>query len=206
MLFRSTALFSQTDPTSYTSTTSGTVYDTLGNAHVLSMYFVRTAVAGTWNVYGSVDGTALANVDLGAGPGTAVSMSFDSAGKLTTAMPFAAQATVTSGATTPIAFGLDFTGSTQYGSPFSVNALTQDGFASGHLSGLNVGTDGILKGRYSNGQSKNLGQIVLSDFANPQGLMPLGANQWAESSASGLPVIGVPGVGSAGVQIGRAHV
>ena len=71
---------------------------------------------------------------------------------------------------------MNFTGSTQYGAQFAVNSLIQDGYASGKLAGFNVGSDGIILGRYTNGQSKNLGQVVLANFRNPQGLQPLGNN------------------------------
>ena len=58
----------------------------------------------------------------------------------------------------------------RYGSASSVDALTQGGYASGSLTGLSVGSDGIVQGRYSNGQARNLGQVALATFANPNGL------------------------------------
>ena len=59
--------------------------------------------------------------------------------------------------------------------------------------------DGIILGQYSNGQSKPLGQVVLANFTNPNGLEPLGNNAWAESSESGTPLVGIPDSGSFGV-------
>jgi flagellar hook protein FlgE len=193
------AVFSAVDPNSYNNTTSGSVYDTLGNSHVFSYYFVKTATAGQWNVYASVDGGAPSTVDLGAGAGNPLVLNFDSAGALTTAMPVNADLTITGGATTPLSFTLDMSSMTQFGAPFSVNTLYQDGYSSGRLAGLTIGSDGVVKGRYTNGQSQNLGQIVLASFANPNGLKPLGQNQWADSPDSGLPVIGAPGTGNLGV-------
>ena len=194
-----TAVFDPTDPTSFTSSTSGTVYDSLGNSHVFTMYFVKTAVNGQWNLHGTVDGTAPANVNLGGGAGNPVVLNFNSSGALTTAMPIAAASlTVGGGAVTPLTFELDFLGSTQYGANFSVNSLTQDGYTSGRLSGFSIANDGQVLGQYSNGQSKTLGQVVLANFANPEGLTPLGNNQWAESSESGLPLVGVPASGNLG--------
>jgi len=194
-----TALFNQADPTSYNNTTSGTVYDTIGNPHVLSMYFVKTATAGQWNMYASVDGTNISNVNLGGGAGVPSTLTFDNTGALTTAMPLTASLNITGGGVSPLVFDFDLAGSSQFGSPFSVNSLFQDGYSSGRLAGINIGVDGIVKGRYTNGQSQNLAQIVLADFANPQGLRPLGQNQWADSSDSGLPVVGAPGTGNMGV-------
>ena len=193
------AAFNLADPTSYNNTTSGTVYDTLGNSHILSYYFVKTATAGQWNMYASVDGTATTNVNLGAGAGNPLVMNFDTSGTLTTAMPVNASLTIGGGAATPIAISLDMGGTSQFGSPFSVNQLFQDGYASGRLSGINIGVDGTIKGRYTNGQSQNLAQIVLASFANPNGLKPIGQNQWSDSPDSGLAVVGTPNSGNLGV-------
>jgi flagellar hook protein FlgE len=192
------AAFSMADPASYNNTTSGSVYDSLGNAHTLSYFFVKTATSGQWNVYASVDGTAVSNVNLGAGAGNPLVLDFDSNGQLTTTMPVSAALTIASGATSPVSFSLDMNGTTQFGSAFSVNNLYQDGYSSGRLVGLNIGSDGVIKGRYTNGQSQNLAQVVLASFANPNGLKPLGQNQWSDSPDSGLPVIGTPGGGSLG--------
>jgi flagellar hook protein FlgE len=94
---------------------------------------------------------------------------------------------------------LDFASSTQFGAAFGVNTLTQDGYTSGQLSGFNIGSDGIIQGRYSNGVSKPLGQVALATFPNMQGLQPLGSNEWAQTSASGSPVVNAPGTGNNGV-------
>ena len=193
-----TALFNAADPTSFNQSTSGSVYDTLGNAHVFTLYFVKTAVAGQWAVQGTVDGTPVANVDLGAGAGNPVTLAFNSSGVLTSAMPVPASLTIAGGAVSPLAFALDLTGSTQFGSGFGVNALSQDGFTSGRLAGFNVSADGVIVGNYTNGQTKSLGQVALSTFANPQGLVPIGNNRWEASSDSGLAVTGTPGNGSFG--------
>jgi flagellar hook protein FlgE len=193
-----TTPFNSTDPTSYNFSTSGNVFDTLGNSHTFTMYFVKTATANQWQMYGQVDGTALANADIGAGAGNPVTLNFSNIGQLTTAMPLAATLAVTTGAVTPISFNFDLSGSTQYGSTPGVNSMAQDGFSSGHLVGFNISADGTMVGRYTNGQTRNLAQIVLADFRNLQGLTPLGNNQWAESAQSGLPVVGVPTSGSLG--------
>jgi flagellar hook protein FlgE len=93
----------------------------------------------------------------------------------------------------------DFAGTSQYGGNFGVNSLTQDGFASGRLSSFSTSSDGTILGRYTNGQSRALGQVVLANFTNPQGLQPLGNNAWAETSSSGGPLVGAPGTSSLGV-------
>ena len=91
---------------------------------------------------------------------------------------------------------MDITGTTQFGATNDVRKLTQDGYASGQLTSYAVGRDGILTGKYTNEQSKPLGQIVLSSFVNPGGLKPKGNNVYAETAESGQPLTGSPGVGT----------
>ncbi len=185
--------FNINDPTSYNKATSLTVYDSLGNPHAMSTYFVKTA-ANTWSVQGAMDGTPLA-ASLG-------SLQFNTDGTLNatgSGIPYAVSVPLTNGATTPLAFNLDFAGATQFGSAFSVDTLKQDGFTSGLLSGYSISDDGTILGQYSNGQSRTLGQIQLANFANAEGLQPLGNNLWTETMASGQPVPGTAGSSSFGV-------
>jgi len=87
---------------------------------------------------------------------------------------------------------------TQYGNSFAIADLTQDGYTAGELTGLNIGEDGVISARYSNGQTQATGQIALADFRNAQGLTPLGCNAWAETFESGQPISGSAGVGKFG--------
>ncbi len=99
----------------------------------------------------------------------------------------------------PQTLSFNFGATSQFGSTFGVNSMTQDGYTSGHLTGFSTGSDGIVTGRYSNGQTRNLAQVVLANFTDKQGLQPLGDNQWAETSTSGAPLVGVPGSASLGL-------
>ncbi len=189
-------VFDYTDPDSYNYSTSLSVYDTLGNPHTLTTYYVRTG-AGSWNVYATLDG---ANPQaLGGG-----ALTFNTSGALlplggpnTRTLPSFA---LTTGAATPWSPGtIDYAGTTQYGSAFGVEQLAQGGYASGRLVGLSVTSDGMVQGRYSNGQTRNQGQIVLTNFTNPNGLAPQGNNQWVETSVSGAPLVGAPNTASLGV-------
>lgn len=189
------ASFNPTDPLTYHNSTAITVYDSLGNAHTMQSYFVKTA-PGTWSVFATVDG-----VSTPALPGSAATMTFNGSGVSPTVVP--ASPTVifspTTGATAPQTVALDFSGTTQFGSAFSVNSLSQDGYTSGHLAGFNIGKDGRIVGRYTNGQSATLAQIVLANFPNPNGLQQLGNNSWSESSNSGAPLVSTPNSGNLGV-------
>ena len=184
------AAFNIADPSTYQGATSMSVYDSLGNSHVLSLYFVKTA-ANSWNTFAAADGA-----QIGAGPVGAIS--FNSSGTMTAAAPLALSIPVSTGASN-IALSLDLAGTTQFGTDFGVNSLSQDGYGAGKLTGYSVGKDGILLGRYSNGQSRAQGQIALASFTNPEGMQLLGNNQWGETSASGPALIGAPNSGSLGV-------
>ena len=190
-----TTPFDINDPTTYNNATSVSVYDSLGNAHVLQTFYVKTA-AGAWDVYAAADQSL---INGGAAIG---SLAFGTDGALTpasqAALPINASIPVTTGATPVLAVGLDFTNTTQFGSTFSVNKLDQDGFTSGRLSGFGVGPDGTVTGRYTNGQSAVLGQVVLAAFSNPNGLKPMGGNLWTETSESGSPMVGAPESGNLG--------
>lgn len=190
--------FDPTDTRSFNYTTSGTTYDSLGNPHVLTMYFVRTATPGVYDVHATNDGGPESDVDLGLGAGVPQQVTFDTNGKLTTAMPFTASVTLANGAVNPLVYTMDFTGSSNYGSVESVTAMSQNGYTSGRLSGFDVSPIGVIVGRYTNGQSRDLGQVVLADFVNTQGLQAKGDNLWQDTVDSGLPLVSTPGSGTIG--------
>lgn len=185
--------FSATDPLTYTNSTAITVYDNLGNSHTMQNYFVKTA-ANTWNVHTTVDGT---NVT----PTPVPQMVFTATGQYSPA-PASTVGNITFTPTTgsgAVTIAMDYTTSTQYGSSFSVNKLSQDGYSSGRIASFTVGDDGIILGRYSNGQSKELGRVVLANFVNPNGLVSLGGNQWLATFESGDELVGSPGSSTLGV-------
>ncbi|MBU1396774.1 MAG: flagellar hook protein FlgE [Gammaproteobacteria bacterium] len=198
-----TTPFDMTDPTSFNHSTAVSIYDSLGNSQTLQTFYVKTANPGEWQVYAASDGVAIDPDTTNAVIDPVTTLNFTTSGALTgtPAMPIgpiSVPATAT-GATPTFPVTLDFTNSTQFGSAFSVNTMNQDGFTSGRLAGFNIGADGMILGRYTNGQSAVLGQVVLASFANPNGLNPLGNNMWSETSASGVPLVGVPSSGSLGV-------
>ncbi|MBI5900955.1 MAG: flagellar hook protein FlgE [Rhodocyclales bacterium] len=192
------APFDYNNPTTYNQSTAVTIYDSLGNPHTYSMYFVKTAAASTWDVYTTLTnppGASPQFTDLSAG-GKLGTLTFDASGDLTSSA-FTAAITDAQlgypGAISNLSFPVNFGGSTQFGSSFSVNAMVQDGYGSGTLAGFNVGQDGTILGRYTNGQTAVVGQVILASFRNSQGLQPLGDNVWAQTPGSGDSIVGVPG-------------
>ncbi|XXF07518.1 flagellar hook protein FlgE [Pseudomonas sp. D2-3] len=216
------ASFNPADPTSYNRSTSVNIYDAQGNAHSFTQYFVKTG-ANNWDVKILVDGRNPLNPantqPLSAG------ISFDAAGKLQAvdpaglsaglsvnpdgsismngwipAAPTNAEGTTwaANGSEASAAVKFDFRGSSQYNSTFSVAKVVQDGYSTGELAGLEIDETGVLFARYTNGQTKVQGQLVLANFANMQGLTPVGKTAWVQSSESGEPVIGTPRSGTLG--------
>ena len=109
------------------------------------------------------------------------------------------QVVPSTGAELKIPVTFDFAGTTQYGTTTSEKRLEQDGYKAGALQRFSTGKDGVILGQYSNGQTKPLGQVILANFTNPNGLEPLGNNTWAESSNSGGALLGIPNTGGMGV-------
>lgn len=186
-----TTPFDPDDTSSFNHTTSATVFDSLGQARTAALYFSKTANAGEWEVRTQVDGQAVGGAQL---------IEFDNGGQLS--VPANGEL-----ALPPLALGagvddleltLDLGDVTQFGGGFSVAALSQDGFSTGRMTGLEVTKEGIVQARFTNGQATPLGQVALTSFANPEGLSKLGDTSWGESFTSGQAVRGVAGSGDLG--------
>jgi len=209
--------FDPADPTTFNNSTSTTIYDSLGNPHVATLYFQKSMPSpgvNPWNVYLSVDNelqppSAVATVPPSATP-MGAGLPFDTTGKLAPGTllqmatayvpPLAAPAGGgIVAAANPMQLTFDFSNSTQYGSAFGVSSMVQDGYTTGMPSGFNISPDGTILGRYTNGQSQKLGQVTIANFANPQGLQPMGNNRWSATSTAGTPLPGTPGTASLGV-------
>jgi flagellar hook protein FlgE len=183
--------FDATDSGTYNYSNALTVYDSLGNPHELATFFVKTA-ANEWDVYATADGDP---VNAGA---VVSAVTFDSNGNITA--PAGGTMSV-AGLTFPngsaaMAMTVNLSGTTQFGSASAVSRLTQDGYTAGTLTSFAVNDDGTITGKYSNEQTKLLGQVVLTSFANPNGLESKGNNVWSETAASGQPLTGEPGAGT----------
>ena len=244
-----TTPFDPADPTTYNSATSTNIYDSQGNAHVMTQYFVKDTTSNQWTMNVLVDGKRpdLNGAPPAPGPDNsnvpyAYNVTFDPAGALGTITPVGTTVTpplpaapyvvanptalgsspgmidfgagdwvpaveqpagsgtyVPNGAVSdPAGFTLDMRGSSQFASAFAVSSVSQNGYTTGQLSGLEVDDTGIIFARYTNGQSKVQGQVVLANFANQQGLTPAGKTAWTQSFESGEPVVGTPRSGTMG--------
>jgi flagellar hook protein FlgE len=200
----SVAPFDATNPATYAEDTpvSMTVYDSLGGAHSVDVYFAKTATGWDYHVMASGDDVS------GGTPGTPFpigtgSVTFDSEGKLLTMNPNPPTASVdfNNGSTPGQTITLDFgtiggtDGLTQNDSPTAATFVSADGYAAGNLSGIQIDADGTVNGVYSNGENMPIGQLVVAKFASNNGLARSGRNTWMETRASGEALLGAPGSG-----------
>lgn len=189
----------------FNNSTSMTVYDELGGAHIMAVY-MRKEASNDWSVFATVDGT---QVDIGQAPvavttapaqSTSASLQYGVDGFLTT--PNSGNLTVdmsrfvtasgvpfSSTGVAPNQFTFDMSRTTQYGSSFVVQNLGQDGYESSPFAGFDVGADGMLTISYANGQLVNHAQIGLYRFPNPEGLQPVGSNGWLATNSSGPELV-----------------
>lgn len=182
------------NPADFNATTSTTVYDSLGNPHSLSLYYVKTGTPNTWEVYSLIDGQSQNG-------GAPTVLEFTSNGQFD---PASATSVAIAGWTPVDAagvangaaaqdFSVDLTETTQFGTPFAVSSIIQDGFAAGQLRGIEIDGSGVTFARYTNGESRSLGQVALANFNNTNGLQPIGDTNWVETFSSGPPTVGEPG-------------
>lgn len=173
-----------------------TVYDSIGNSHLVTMYFRKNSTTtNAWQWFAVVDGSEVgATVAQIEASGTLL---FNSSGAMisnaTTSTDFDFSGATTNQAIT-FNFGTDSStgsvdGMTQFGTSSSLNDISQNGFTSGNLTTIEISTDGIITGNYTNGTTQTLGQVSLALFANEQGLTRVGGNAWAATIASGEPLV-----------------
>jgi len=225
---RITNEFNPQDQRTYNHATSTTIYDSLGNSHELTQFYVKEPSPGAgigtseWSVYVEIDGELVAGTDT-----TPFTARFDQNGNLqsingdpagefvvddwvpkdSNGQPNGADGPPAAGTAvvTPIpeppassAFVVNLSGTTQYGAAFGVNDQQQNGYTTGRLSGLDVSGTGVIFARYTNGQSQSLGQVALASFNNTNGLSPVGDTSWVETFDSGQPIFGAPDTGTLG--------
>ncbi len=202
--------FDVTNPAGTSNFSSSiTVFDSLGNGHLVSTYFRKSAVApagNTWEYFGVVDANdATAGVAQIQAQGTLtfgnngalltesavtyplVSGGFDFAGGPSQGQVIGfdfGQSVTTDG-------GLGLDGLTQFGTTSALLNQSQDGFASGSLQRVSINKEGIVTGLFTNGKSRTLAQIILSRFNSTQGLSKAGNNLYTISADSGQPITGV---------------
>jgi|HubBroStandDraft_6_1064221.scaffolds.fasta_scaffold49721_3 flagellar hook protein FlgE len=193
--------FNPANVNTYNQSTSMTVYDSLGAAHTASFYFVNTA-ANKWDAYEYIDGNPVPAIVAPATTPTPVTLTFSdtgtlqavddvNGGKVATAVSFGAYQPTTGAAALNITYDLSAT--TQFGQNFGVTSVTQNGFTTGQISGVSVSSTGVVQANYTNGQSTNLGQVAVANFADQNALQQVQNTNWVQTFSSGQPVYGQAG-------------
>lgn len=190
--------------------TSVTIYDSLGNSHVVTANFTESTTAGQWNYSISIPNADVANPPATPLTGT---LTFDSNGNLTSPastdpapqLPITGLADGASDMT--LSWNL-FSGKTprvtQYAQPSSVSAVTQNGQPAAQLNNVAISNGGVILAQFTNGQQTVVGQIAMANVRNPDSLISVGDNNYELSAASALPAVGIPGTGGRGAVQGGA--
>jgi flagellar hook protein FlgE len=193
------------DPTSFQTAftsshyfTNVQVFDSLGQAHNLTLFFNRTA-ANEWEVRAGVDdgdlgGTVgdLTLIDLNGATGDVMAtLTFDTSGAVSGTLPATIEGGVTFDGAALQTIALNLDDFTQYASPSATGFVTQDGFGAGGLVSLDVDPQGVLSATFDNGQTRPLYKLAIAKFVAPEGLFPIGNQLYRESISSGPPAISV---------------
>jgi flagellar hook protein FlgE len=187
-----------------TFSTPITVYDSLGNSHVLSFNFTKAA-SGEWNYQITIPA---ADVGATGNPQVVASgtLQFDASGNLISPSADLQGISITGLADGAKAMSLNWqlfsspgkAVITQTAESSATSGTSQDGYSSGTLQSYSINSSGVIDGVLSNGQTVALGEIALATFPNYDGLTNLGANDYQASLASGAPSVGAPGTGGSG--------
>lgn len=200
-------------------TTSITVYDSLGRQHDVVVNFEQDVTdPSVWSYSVVIDGgetdvagaTAGAALEIGSG-----TLSFDTDGNLTSNTYTAVGGWTWPGASAfdpEIALGLDSAGAPTEGSIINsgagtgntLSSISQDGYPVGNLASLAVDPEGVIVGRFTNGEEISLGQVGVALFDAESGLERLGGNLYMATRASGDPALGRAGAGGRGDIVGYA--
>lgn len=180
--------FDKTDAQSFNSSMVSVVYDSLGQQHTLTQYFVKSS-SNQVNVHYTMDGSDL---------GTTTALQFSTQGVLTSPTAAVSLALGSPTGASALTVAVNYTGTTLYAGEATNSVNSADGYASGTLTGTTILDDGSVVAQYSNGQKQTIAQLALATFPNEDGLTPTSDTSWVASQASGTALYDVPGVGMNG--------
>jgi len=182
--------FDMANPSTFNSSITSVLHDSLGAKHSLTQYFVKTG-ANAVTVHYSVDGAV---------PTTTQALTFDAAGtgKLATPVaPVTLGPVATGGGAAPLTFDIDYTGLTQYAGDTTTLTNAANGYAAGTLTGTSIAADGSVIATYSNGEKQSVGTLALATFANEGALTAVNDTSWEANAATGAVLFSRPGSGTA---------
>jgi flagellar hook protein FlgE len=192
-----------------TFATSVTVYDSLGNSHIVTATFTKDPTTpNQWNY-----SVAIPDADMANPPFTPLtgSLTFNSDGSLASSTPAPAPLVISgladSASDMSVTWNL-YNGTapdiSQYAQPSSVSAVSQDGSPASQLVSVAIGNAGEILAEFSNGNQTVVGQLAMATIRNPQSLVAVGNSNYELSAGSALPAVGIPGTGGRGTVVGGA--
>ncbi len=200
--------FDPADPSTFNYSASTTTYDTLGEPHLVTLYFRKDAAANTWNWNFTAEDDAGNLLGDAAGAAPRGQITFGQDGLLNPPMPepvptpappgvnglgfipAADLAWANGSADTAVSITFD---TTQFNSASTIISQDQNGYGAGSLTNVGIDGEGAIVASYSNGEQVKISNLVLAKFSNPGGLELVGSNMFVGTQQSGPARSGLPG-------------
>lgn len=195
-----TQAFDATDPTTYNFNSAQIIRDQLGEPHTLQIYWRKEAGANDWTVQATVDGTgvnikpkttATPSALAGIGAATSAPLNFETDGTLDPTDPFFAQfeigipAAIANDFSATDVVTIDMRRSTQFGTDFQIQDIRQNGYDAANFVNFSFDAQGVMSLNYANGESVDHAKVALFRYRNPEGLQPVGDNNWVQTLQAG---------------------
>lgn len=191
--------FDKRDPLTFNHSTSLSVFDSLGDVHILTFYFIHvSADNNTWELRIALDGITVQ-------PTTEQVLDFASSGLMdindddldgftTTGNGLIENINIPlNNGANDLNVTLDFTSdTTSFNNNFEVTSSVANGFYTEHIKELEIASNGLITLFYTNGEDELIGKVALAKFLSPYNLQPLNDLLWEETENSGEPTYGEP--------------
>lgn len=195
------------------------LFDQQGVSHNMTMTFTKTANPREWTVTGTLTNAFYDDGATGVASATLGTVTFAADGTLATV---AANAGITTLSGDDLVFTADYDSDlgttadqvavtlnlgtigtaadslTNFAGANTPNFIEQDGRQFGSLTGVTIGEDGTVTVQFDNGITRDVYQVPLVTFNNPNGLAEKSGNVFLETTASGTATAHTANSGGAG--------
>ncbi|HVO99523.1 MAG TPA: flagellar hook protein FlgE [Bryobacteraceae bacterium] len=192
-----------------TFSTAVTVYDSLGNSHILTFTMTPTGTPNQWSYSAGIPGADASTVTPATG-----TLTFDTNGNLISPAPTDAPPLISATGMNDGASDMNITWNlydangnpqlTQFAQTSATSAVTQNGAPSANLSSVSLGNGGQVIALYSNSEQVVVGQLAMASIRNPDSLANVGGNNYVATGSTSLAAVGLPGTGGRGLVLGQS--